>query len=152
MKEQKNYLNDSDLKVCPECSTPKKYLLSLPRFARAFLDLCLIIICSDTPHPPPEYCPTCGSDYLVLNQKINEFPPHHSALDLPPLSCIKTNNPKHRVIQPNLMSLWTKKALKSYKHQYVREWRRGPESNRRIEDLQSPALPLGYRAVLQNIC
>ena len=29
-------------------------------------------------------------------------------------------------------------------------WRRGPESNRRIEDLQSPALPLGYRAALQN--
>ena len=27
------------------------------------------------------------------------------------------------------------------------EWRRGPESNRRIEDLQSPALPLGYRAI-----
>ena len=26
------------------------------------------------------------------------------------------------------------------------EWRRWPESNRRIEDLQSPALPLGYRA------
>ena len=25
-------------------------------------------------------------------------------------------------------------------------WRRGSESNRRIEDLQSPALPLGYHA------
>jgi|OM-RGC.v1.036225639 hypothetical protein len=30
------------------------------------------------------------------------------------------------------------------------EWRRGPESNRRIEDLQSPALPLGYRAILAS--
>ena len=28
----------------------------------------------------------------------------------------------------------------------------GPESNRRIEDLQSPALPLGYRAVAQSPC
>ncbi len=26
------------------------------------------------------------------------------------------------------------------------KWRRGSESNRRVEDLQSPALPLGYRA------
>ena len=26
-------------------------------------------------------------------------------------------------------------------------WRRGPESNRRIELLQSPALPLGYHAL-----
>ncbi len=31
----------------------------------------------------------------------------------------------------------------------AKEWRRGPESNRRIEDLQSPALPLCYRAVRQ---
>ena len=70
MKEQKNYLNDSDLKVCPECSTPKKYLLSLPRFARAFWDLCLIIICSDSASQyPPEYCPTCGSDLSNIKSK-----------------------------------------------------------------------------------
>src|ERR1700689_4210405 len=29
-------------------------------------------------------------------------------------------------------------------------WRRGPESNRRIEVLQTSALPLGYRALLFN--
>ena len=29
---------------------------------------------------------------------------------------------------------------------YEPEWRRGPESNRRIGVLQTPALPLGYRA------
>ena len=42
------------------------------------------------------------------------------------------------------------KTLVKYWSVLSKEWRRGPESNRRIEDLQSPALPLGYRAMLQS--
>ena len=54
----------------------------------------------------------------------------------------------------NWMNLYTpcKCSIGNSTCKYLREWRRGPESNRRIEDLQSPALPLGYRAVLQNLC
>ena len=32
----------------------------------------------------------------------------------------------------------------------LRSWRRGPESNRRIEVLQTSALPLGYRALVKR--
>jgi hypothetical protein len=35
-------------------------------------------------------------------------------------------------------------------HPLIKNWRRGSESNRRIELLQSPALPLGYPAIIKD--
>ena len=57
---------------------------------------------------------------------------------------------KEKLKIPSSNLLITQKIILRYNFYNYKEWRRGPESNRRIEDLQSLALPLGYRAVLQS--
>ncbi|MEN9636204.1 MAG: hypothetical protein RL077_4608 [Verrucomicrobiota bacterium] len=54
------------------------------------------------------------------------------------------------ILVSTLVSTSDPETPKPLLHKQVDSWRRGSELNRRIEVLQTSALPLGYRALPEN--